>query len=373
MQLSKYLIESNLQKKQRRRGLVKESNNSMAGSLNPILKVILEGVYDTSSPFSTLRGTPHIVQMIYTYLVEYWKSLIICNDEEDMSEENILKLNRFKLQPGEIKDFPGNDFVLETTRIAFPPPQDLNIYMMPFVLESSFEKCYLPDYLRPYWENLIRPLFRSRHSDCRNEEGNVCYLNIYEGCSNSIVTRKNHPIVTHSRSGLHTVSQRTPMIITDEEKRKGRREEIKTNGNHILRLSKNLWKKELITRYNKVEAGIYVASSVSNFCAAWNSKIMDDSATDGTNIISTNTSDFSRRTNEDIEHLRNYIGKRKTFKPNTVYWITDRTPFEFLPLSDNTYSQYFSIITHQGSSWPKDYSTSNPLGGVVLNANTKTL
>ena len=136
MQLSKYLIESNQQKKQRRRGLVKEAKKSIAGSLNPILKIILEGVYDTSSPFSSLRGTPHIVKMIYTYLVEYWKSLILCNDEKDISEDNILKMDRFQLQPGEIKDFPGNDFVLETTCITFPPPQDLNIYMMPFVLQS---------------------------------------------------------------------------------------------------------------------------------------------------------------------------------------------------------------------------------------------
>ena len=117
------------------------------------------------------------------------------------------------------------------------------------------------------------------------------------------------------------------------------------------------------TRYNKVEGGIYVASSVSNSCAAWNSKIIDDSAIDGTNITGTNG---------DIEHLRNYIGKRKTLKSDTAYWITDRTPFEFLPLSDNTYTQYFSIITHQGSSRLRDYSTSNPVG-VVLNADTKTL
>ena len=351
MQLSKYLIESIQKNRQQRCRLIKETSRSIPGGINPILKIILEGVYDDSSPLSTLRGTPHIVQMIYTYLIEYWKLLILCHDEDKESEENILKISRDQLQPGEVKDFSANNFVLETTRIAFPPPQDLNIHMMPFVLENSFEKCYLPDNLRPHWENLIRPLFRSRHGDCRNEEGRVCYLNIYEGTSKSIVT--------HNLSGLHINSQGKAIQRHDEDKCKCCYTEIKTNGNPIMRVSKNLWDKNLITRYNKVEGGIYVATSVSNSCAAWNSKILVDSANDSTNIIGTDG---------DIEHLRNHIGKRKILKPDSVYWITDRTPFEFLPLPDRTYIQYFSVVTSQIYSWLEDSSTPNPLG-IVPNSN----
>ena len=115
----------------------------------------------------------------------------------------------------------------------------------------------------------------------------------------------------------------------------------------------------MITRYNKVEGGIYVATSVSNSCAAWNSKILVDSANDSTNIIGTDG---------DIEHLRNHIGKRKILKPDSVYWITDRTPFEFLPLPDRTYIQYFSVVTSQIYSWLEDSSTPNPLG-IVPNSN----
>ena len=50
--------------------------------------------------------------------------------------------------------------------------------------------------------------------------------------------------------------------------------------------------------------------------------------------------------------------------PNTMYWITDRTPHESLPLNNNTYRQYFRLVTHQVSLWFEDHSTKNPLGAV---------
>ena len=33
--------------------------------LHPILKVIFEGVYDNGSPFAKIRGTPHIIKIIW--------------------------------------------------------------------------------------------------------------------------------------------------------------------------------------------------------------------------------------------------------------------------------------------------------------------
>ena len=49
-------------------------------------------------------------------------------------------------------------------------------------------------------------------------------------------------------------------------------------------------------------------------------------------------------------------------KSNTIYWITDRTPHEALPLAHQTYRQYFSLVTHEVSLWFEDSSTKNPLG-----------
>ena len=61
--------------------IVKHDNEFKEGKmekcLNPILRTILQGVYDTNSSLYSLRGTPHIVQMIWRFIVEYWKSSLI--------------------------------------------------------------------------------------------------------------------------------------------------------------------------------------------------------------------------------------------------------------------------------------------------------
>ena len=354
MQLTIYLNERIQKKKQRRNEKVKEKNKSMAENMNPILKVILEGVYDDRCQLSLLRGTPHIVQLIYSYIMEYWKSLIVCGDADDTIKEIAHNIGHNQLQPGEIKNFPGNQFFLETAKANFPQPQNLDIHMMPFLLERSFEKCYLPDNLRLYWENMIKPLFRTKNGDCQSEEGKVCYLSIYEGLSDSFIT--------HDRSGLHVISSRRVTSQQDENSSKcivKKDYSIKANGTPILRLSRNMWDKDLITRYNKVEGGIFMASNVPNLCAVWNSRIRIDPANNNTDIIGANG---------DIAHLRKYIGKREAMNSNKIYWITDRTPIEFCLPSDRAYIQYFRIDTHQLPVWYEALSTKNSLG-VFPNSN----
>ena len=49
-------------------------------------------------------------------------------------------------------------------------------------------------------------------------------------------------------------------------------------------------------------------------------------------------------------------------KPGQLYWITDRTPHESLPLKEGTHRQFFRIVTSDVSLWYKDHSTANPLG-----------
>ena len=42
---------------------------------SPVLRVIFEGVYDSGSSLSTLRGAPHIIQIIWKLLTKHWQSL----------------------------------------------------------------------------------------------------------------------------------------------------------------------------------------------------------------------------------------------------------------------------------------------------------
>ena len=66
----------------------------------------------------------------------------------------------------------------------------------------------------------------------------------------------------------------------------------------------------------------------------------------------------------DIEHLRCALPKSSCheLEAGQIYWITDRTPHESVPLEAGTERQFFRIVTSNVSYWYKDHSTENPLG-----------
>ena len=51
-----------------------------------------------------------------------------------------------------------------------------------------------------------------------------------------------------------------------------------------------------------------------------------------------------------------------TTKGHRLYWMTDRTPHEALPLKDGMYRQFFRLVTSRVSLWFQDHSTPNPNG-----------
>ena len=54
-----------------------------------------------------------------------------------------------------------------------------------------------------------------------------------------------------------------------------------------------------------------------------------------------------------------------------MYWFTDCTPFEWVPLKYTTFVQMFQLVTGDVALWFEDYYTQNPLG--VVPDPTKTL
>ena len=95
--------------------------------------------------------------------------------------------------------------------------------------------------------------------------------------------------------------------------------------------------------------GIYIASNVDDSCRAWNCSI----APEGVNKLG------------DIEYLRHMMpNDGELLKANQIYWMTDRTPHESLPLQQSTLRQFFRIVTSEVSFWYRDHSTPNPLGVV---------
>jgi hypothetical protein len=86
--------------------------------MNPLIRVILEGVYDNESPLSALRGTPHIVRNIWEMIVEYYKTLIQIG--EVFVEPESLNL----MDPGTENEVKTYFMPMQT--IKFPPKRGLN-------------------------------------------------------------------------------------------------------------------------------------------------------------------------------------------------------------------------------------------------------
>jgi|TARA_B110000090_G_scaffold166917_1_gene185362 hypothetical protein len=63
----------------------------------------------------------------------------------------------------------------------------------------------------------------------------------------------------------------------------------------------------------------------------------------------------------DIENLCGVLDGRQTvLLKNAIYWMTDRTPHESLPVTAGTHRQYFRLVTSKINVWYSEHSTANP-------------
>ena len=78
-----------------------------------------------------------------------------------------------------------------------------------------------------------------------------------------------------------------------------------------------------------------MASTVDASCKAWNCKIVKDHVT-GKEVIGKHG---------NVEHLRHLLCDKwaQTTEANRLYWMTDRTPHESLPLRTRTFRQFFRL------------------------------
>lgn len=92
--------------------------------------------------------------------------------------------------------------------------------------------------------------------------------------------------------------------------------------------------------------GIFLASSVANSCAVW------DCCIKYPGVLG------------DCEELRERITRYgpTLMDANRLYWITDRTPHEALPMREGGYRQFFRLVTDKVDVWYQLHSTPNPLG-----------
>ena len=181
----------------------------MSGHTNPISKVLLDGLYDQECALSRLRGCQHIMRTIWDNITVYWKELVELpvdpqlDDEQrrygDVDVEELLPSCLY-LTPISSND-PGDH---EEAEYYFPPPSDININMMPFIVGETFESSKLPEFVRPYWPMIkacLDPeMSRAWHHMwpkdlIPSEVGKVNYLTIQESWV--------EPGTSQRRPGLH--------------------------------------------------------------------------------------------------------------------------------------------------------------------------
>ena len=233
----------------------------------------------------------------------------------------------------------GTAVLEHSEAIQFPPPQDICINMMPFVTNDVTS---LPEEHRQYWPLIQRCLYYNR------SKGDIGYLTIDER-----MVKKGE---SQRRGGLHCES---PGVLRVGEGRN-------------LRIS---WG-EIAMRMSCI-GGIYMASTVSQSCRVWNAVVKDDSVIGALGDIehlrpllevAESFAEGKKARRSDILPDKNGFcfapGQSRFLRANHIAWMTDRTPHESFPLSEDTYRQYFRVVTSKITVWYEDHSTKNPLGTV---------
>jgi len=245
---------------------------------------------------------PLIVNLIYEYLCDLWKDHISGTRDA---------YHRLK-------------------KVEFPKPRDIQINMMPFVLG---DKASIPKSYQQYWPMICQCLKNMDQSAVRQgPEGffvrsdrpsmkKIGYLTIHESWCEEGKSQR--------RGGLHTDSNPPGNL-------------------EPASLYKNYhWGGGCTTT---MKNGIYMANNVESSCRIWPNLLKDPGSVQGM---------FG-----NLEHLRPLLSPSSMMKPNTLYWLTDCTPHEGLPLKRRTYRQFFRLVSSKLSIWFDCSSTKNPLGFV---------
>lgn len=248
--------------------------------------------------------------------------------------------------------------------VEFPPlPAEqekwLNVNMMPFVMDNVDT---LPECLRPYWP-LVQACTRSLSPE---ESAKVGYITVHEA--------EMTPDTSQRRPGLHTEG----FNATDGQHPSARRSA--NQGNCLQEPWWHHWGFGRAIRPGRFEGGIFMASTVSDSCHSW------DIAVPGCLVGKLG----------DIEHLRPVLDRLfpgpaqgRELHPNgcpinsraawldevesnskppvsmragELWWMTDRTPHESLPVRKPVVRQYFRLVTSRVDLWYAQHSTKNPLG-----------
>jgi len=201
--------------------------------------------------------------------------------------------------------------------VTFPSPTGLNVNMMPFIMG---DKCSLPPSLHCYL-----PLIDACQLHPK-EMGRVGYLTVHES---HVRAGKSH-----RRAGLHVDSPSVLLgvdgVVLDlwpAEQLRPRHPVGWGDGEHQIIDCEDIG----LPLSRRRRGGIYMASTCADSTRVWNATIerhADIADPHG-----------------GVEKLRGLLGEGINVPASRLMWLTDLTPHESLPLAQDSYRQYFRLVT----------------------------
>lgn len=248
--------------------------------------------------------------------------------------------------------------------VEFPQYQgNIQINMMPIIFG---EKASIPQYLHGYI-----PLIQN----CNFNSGDTVYLTIHESDVKAGTSQRRGGIHTEGFNASHlkeyekscsggwgggwgggsksswrdtwgggnithneVIQEEIEIIVGVRKKEKKQKisiDEIRDQLNEIEDRVKKLKK--------TLKDGIYMASS-DGACRAWDMNVGREEV------------NHHGQLNKEPE------GPGIKFEPRGLYWLTDRTPHEALPVEVDTKRQFFRLVSPEVSVWFSKHNTPNPLG-----------
>lgn len=301
-----------------------------------------------ASPLSALSTRIHLVQLIFDHVRESWKNTLIIGPNKT---DPLIQFPNWA---------PNLAYYKEQRTISFPPPSGIHVNMMPVVLGDVDS---LPDALKPYNSIIKSCFYPNIHHKL---EANAAYLTVHES-----VVFEQEP---QRRPGIHTEGfllsyqpVQSPWAwfsairpyLGPMAQCFGRVEvadylpiqEPRSNLQQEKFWSSPTGRWFPWGEFRGNHGGDFTSSTVSHSTRIWNATIPRTPSA----IILEGC---------DIEYIRGVLDETvESVEPNAgeLYWMTDATPHESLPLEPGTHRQYFRLVVGKIGGWWEEHSTRNPL------------
>ena len=297
------------------------------------MDILLQGTIDESNPLSNLNNLVlnHISDIIDD---DYDKHI----DQKSVASKTDINLILINITINRLLNTSFlNEDLYKKWKFQFPEYTGINVNMMPFNIFRS--KDTLPEYLHQYLPLINScPIYPHTYKPNGEYESynpdKICYLTIHE----SIVKKGE----TQRRGGLHI--ERPGSITTKSRFVKTE----KWGDNEYSRLS---WGMGTCTKDGFPIDGIYMATNTPKSCKIY------DVLIDKPEEITDKHGGIDHIMKTKLDKLR----KSYYMEPNKLYWMTDRTPHESMPVEEDCKRQYFRLIVGKISVWYSQHNTANPL------------